>query len=220
MPAKTETEPTEPKLATTSEGLELVANRLHLRGDFSALVRRTSQQALAREPLIRAIRVKGVPGPITVVDATAGLGEDSFIIAASGANVIMFERDEKIAALTRDALERARADERTAAIASRMSLIAADSIAGLAALEGAPNAVYLDPMFPEKRKAALTNKKLQLFRMLEAPCENEAELLEAALSAATKKVVVKRPAKGTYLADRKPSYTLAGKTIRFDVYTV
>jgi 16S rRNA (guanine1516-N2)-methyltransferase len=78
--------------------------------------------------------------------------------------------------------------------------------------------VYLDPMFPERRRRAATNKKLQLFQRLERPCDDEAALMEAALAAGPRKVVVKRPLKGPYLAGAKPSSSLSGKVVRYDVY--
>ena len=71
-------------------------------------------------------------------------------------------------------------------------------------------------MFPERTKSALVKKKFQLLHLLERPCENEAALLDAALSAHPKRVVIKRPAKGPYLAGVKPSYSLTGSAVRFD----
>ena len=59
-------------------------------------------------------------------------------------------------------------------------------------------------------------KKLQLLQKLEAPCSDETELLEAAIQAGPKKVVIKRPLKGPYLADRKPAYSIRGKAVRYD----
>ena len=76
---------------------------------------------------------------------------------------------------------------------------------------------YLDPMYPERRKSAAVGKKFQLLHELERPCANPEELLDAALAVHPRKVVVKRPVKGPYLADAKPSYSLAGKAVRFDV---
>ena len=87
----------------------------------------------------------------------------------------------------------------------------------MAHLDGAPDVVYLDPMFPERRKSAAVKKKFQLIHHLEAPCQDEDALLAAAISAAPRKVVVKRPAKGPNLAGVKPSHSLAGKAVRYDV---
>lgn len=157
-------------------------------------------------------------GP-SAIDATAGLGEDSFLLAAADFDVTLYEQNPTIAALLRDGLERATHDASTAVVASRMHLIEGDSIQALQSLTSAPDVIYLDPMFPDKTKAAATKKKFQLLHYLEAPCVNEAELLDAALSACAQKVVVKRPIKGAYLSELKPAYSLSGKAVRYDVYT-
>ncbi|MBP3894191.1 MAG: class I SAM-dependent methyltransferase [Atopobiaceae bacterium] len=177
---------------------------------------RLRQPNLSRELLVRAARVKGVAHPMAV-DATAGLGEDSLLLAAAGFTVVLCERDPVIAALLRDALSRAAEQPLLAEAVSRMQLVEGDGAAVLGGLEQAPDVVYLDPMFPERRKRGATNKKLQLFQRLESPCEDEAALMNAALDAHPRKVVVKRPLKGPYLAGIKPSSSLAGKVVRYDI---
>ena len=118
----------------------------------------------------------------------------------------------------KERLRRARADERLAAVAGRMHLQPGEATLVLGQLPQAPHLVYLDPMFPAKGKAALTKKKLQLFQRLEPPCAQEEELLAAALAAGPRRVVVKRPLKAPALAGRKPSHSVEGKTIRYDVF--
>ena len=98
-----------------------------------------------------------------------------------------------------------------------MRLVEGDSIHTLRSLEQTPDVVFLDPMFPEKRKRAATNKKLRLFQQLERPCEDEDALMRAALDTHPRKVVVKRPLKGPYLAGIKPSSSLKGKVVRYDI---
>jgi len=212
------------ELIRRTEGLTLVGHDgLELRGDFARLLPRLRPSALRGELLVRAARVKGVPSP-RVVDATAGLGEDSFLLAATGFTVTLYERDAVIAALLSDALERAQRDEDLCEIARRMTLVEGDGEAALRAMkaspETSPDVVYLDPMFPERRKSAAVKKKLQLMQLLEQPCVDEREFLDAAFEASPRKIVVKRPAKGPHLADAKPSYALAGKAVRFDVYVL
>lgn len=203
-------------LVRRESGLALVSDDgLELTGDFSAMRKRLRPQNLAHELLIRAARVKGVAHP-TVFDATAGLGEDSFLLASAGFSVTLCERDPVIWALLADALERAAADPRLADAASRMRLLRSDSVVELAALEQAPDVVFLDPMFPGRQKSALVKKKLQLLQRLERPCSDEAGLMRAALVAGPRKVVVKRPAKGPWLAGVRPSYSLSGKAVRYD----
>ena len=257
-------------------GLQLVRQDgvLYLQGggmqlcvDFSGEARRLRPDALARELLVRAARVRGACAPV-VVDATAGLGEDALLLAAAGAQVYMFEKNEVIAALLADGISRALeggcdkaeggalggapggvcegamegggAEKKSAALvaqaASRMHLSVADSVSALRAIAGArcgcagmsgeaagaqaninPDVIYLDPMFPARSKSAAVKKKFQLLHKLELPCENERELLEAALLTSAKKVVIKRPLKGAFLADVRPSYSLKGKAVRYDV---
>ncbi|MBP3866758.1 MAG: class I SAM-dependent methyltransferase, partial [Eggerthellaceae bacterium] len=121
-------------------------------------------------------------------------------------------------ALLRDALERAARIPELADTASRMTLVEKDSERALADLGFEPAIVLLDPMFPAKHKDSAAKKKLQMLQKLESPCDDEQALIEAAFTARPRKVIVKRPIKGPHLAGRKPSYSLAGKAIRFDVY--
>ena len=201
-------------------GLWLSGDGMRMRGDFAAMAKRTRPGNLSRELLVRAAKVKGVAAP-HVVDATAGMGEDAFLLAAAGFRVTLFERDPVIAALLLDALGRAAADERTADAAARMTFVEGDSIEALAHWEApAPDVVLLDPMFPERRKSAAVKKKFQLLHRLEMPCQDEKALLDAALGARPRKIVIKRPIKGPYLAGVKPSYELCGKAVRYDCIVI
>ena len=204
------------ELRQGEDGLELVGNGMVLCADFMRLLPRLRPDRLGRELLVRAARVRGVASP-TVVDATAGLGEDSLLLAAAGFSVTMFEKDPVIASLLRDALERASNEPQLTKVVSRMRLVEGDSVVGLRELGFAPDVVFLDPMFPERTKSAAVKKKFQLLHLLERPCDNERELLEAALAARPRKVVVKRPPKGPALAGARPSHSLAGKAVRYDV---
>lgn len=204
------------ELLRDAEGLALVGDGMVLRADFVRLLPRLRSDRLGRELLVRAARVRGVESP-TAVDATAGLGEDSLLLAAAGFAVTMFEKDPVIAALLRDALERAARVPELAPVVERMTLVEGDSVAGLRRLGFSPDVVFLDPMFPERTKSAAVKKKFQLLHHLEHPCENEAELVEAALDARPRKVVIKRPPKGPLLAGIKPSYQVSGKAVRYDV---
>lgn len=200
-------------------GLTLLGDGMELAADLSRMLPRLRPDRLGRELLVRAARVRGVERP-RAVDATAGLGEDSLLLAAAGFSVTMFEKDPVIAALLRDALERAAGDPALAAVVARMELVEADSVAALRSRPEPPDVVFLDPMFPERTKSAAVKKKFQLLHRLERPCEDERELLDAALAAGPRKVVIKRPPKGPWLAGVRPSYSLAGKAVRYDVIAV
>lgn len=194
---------------------------MELRPDFAEMLPRIKQGALQREMLVKAARVKGVEAP-RAVDATAGLGEDSLLLAAAGFTVTLCEADPVIAALLEDALARASAHEVLGPIVERMHLVAGDSRIALeragASTGAQPDVVYLDPMFPGRTKSAAVKKKFQLIHGLERPTEplDEESLLQAALAARPRKVVIKRPVKGPYLAGVKPSHAITGKAVRYD----
>ena len=208
------------ELRETDAGLTLVGDNMELPCDFEEMLPRIKPGRLQQELLVKAAKVKGAQSP-TAIDCTAGLGQDSFLLAAAGFTVRMFERDETIASLLEDGLSRASNNPVVSGIAKRMSLERGDSLQYLAALvksgEVPPDVIYLDPMFPARQKSAAVKKKFQLIHHLEAPCQNEGALLAAAISAGPRKVVVKRPAKGPHLAGVKPSHSLAGKAVRYDV---
>lgn len=194
---------------------------LSMCGDFTRDLRRLRPANLSHELLVRAARVRGVEHP-RALDATAGMGEDSLLLAAAGFEVILYEHDAAIAALLQDALDRAARNEALAPVVARMSLVQGDSVAALRKLgtaDGAPrpDVVLLDPMFPERRKSASVKKKAQLLQRLECPAQDEREMLDAAIAAHPRKVVIKRPLKGQLLAGMKPSYQISGKAVRYDV---
>ena len=207
-------------LQLDGEGLSLHKGDMAVRGDFARMANRTRTANLRRELLVRAAKVHADGRAPRAVDATAGLGDDSWLLAAAGFEVVMFERNPVIAALLRDALARAHADPSLSPIASRMHVEEGDSEEGLRGLSQQPDVVLLDPMFPEKRKPASAKKKLQLLQALERPCDDEALLLDAAFAAHPRKIVVKRPVKGPHLARRKPDYSLLGKAIRYDCFSL
>ncbi|XKE46277.1 class I SAM-dependent methyltransferase [Halomonas organivorans] len=158
----------------------------------------------------------------SVVDATAGLGRDAFVLATLGAEVLLVERVAAIAALLEDGLSRAREAPETVAIAARMHLVHGDAGEQLAALVAevgvAPQVIHLDPMFPHREKSALVKKEMRLFRTLAGDDADAPRLLEAALDVATHRVVVKRPRKAPPIEGPSPRHVIEGKTSRYDLY--
>jgi 16S rRNA (guanine1516-N2)-methyltransferase len=199
-----------------ASGVSLCGYGLNYQGDFSNMLYRVTDGRLLHEMLVRAAKTdkKG----LRAVDATAGMGEDSFLLAAYGYEVTMCEKNPVIAALLKDALRRAAKQPALKEIIRRMNLVEGDSIEFLADQTEKADLIYLDPMFPERQKSGLTNKKLQLIQKMEPPCGEEEALFAAAISAKPSKIIVKRPLKSPYLAGRKPNYTLNGKAIRYDCY--
>lgn len=207
------------ELAHDKDGrLALTDGATMLVGDFCRLRPRLQPHALNRELLIRAARLKDAEGTPVAIDACAGLGEDGFLLAAAGFAVTLVERDPRIRALTADALLRAEREDNLAPICARITLVEADARDYLRSLTDSPDVVYLDPMFPERGKAAATKKKLQVLRALEQPASAEegTELLEAAYACHPRRIIVKRPLKGPCLGTHKPTHTLTGKLIRYD----
>jgi 16S rRNA (guanine1516-N2)-methyltransferase len=168
------------------------------------------------QPLARALGLKGNKVP-TVIDATAGLGRDAFVVASLGCQVTLIERSPVIAALLEDGLRRAMDDEETAEIASRMQLFQGDA-AQLILEQPHPDVIYLDPMYPESGKKAQVKKEMQLFRLLVGPDLDSEALLEVALTHAIKRVVVKRPAKAVPLEGPQPSANVSSPNTRYDLY--
>lgn len=203
------------ELRRDADGLILEGDGMRLRAGFDDMKRRLLHGKLNGELLVRAARLKGIEEP-TLVDATAGLGQDSLLLAAAGFSVTLIECNPVIAAMLVDAIERARRDPELADAAGRMRVIEGNSLKVLRDLSMPPDVVYLDPMFPGRSKSAAVKKKFQLLHRLEMPCEDEMALLEAARAAHPRKIVIKRPVKGPHLADVKPDYTLRGKAVRYD----
>jgi 16S rRNA (guanine1516-N2)-methyltransferase len=172
-----------------------------------------SGQMIARAAGIRA----GVRP--SVLDATAGLGRDAFVLAGLGCEVVLIERHPLIAALLEDGLRRALADPATAPVAARMCLHVGDALVSMRNWNGeVPQLVYLDPMFPVRDKRALVKKEMRVFRSLVGDDDDAPALLAAALSLASHRVVVKRPRRASVLGGFVPGYALEGKSSRFDVY--
>lgn len=203
-------------LLVEGAGLSLLGNGMRYRGDFEQMLRRVANGHLQHEMLARAAKTN-LPDA-RAVDATAGMGEDSLILASCGYEVTLFEQNPVIAALLRDTMERASRHPILEPIVSRMHLIEGNSISLLGELGGAYDLVYLDPMFPARQKSGQIHKKLQLIQRLEHPCLQEEELFDAAYGVHPGKIIVKRPLKGPFLAGRKPGYSLQGKAIRYDCY--
>ena len=201
-----------------AKGVSLTGYGLSYQGDFENMLHRVTNGRLQHEMLVRAAK-SDKPGR-KAIDATAGMGEDALLLAAQGYEVTLFEQNPVIAVLLKDALRRAKKHPVLKDIASRMNLVQDNSVEGMSKLLDPVDVIYLDPMFPARQKSSLINKKLQLIQKLEPPCSEETDLFDAAISASPSKIIVKRPLKSEFLAGRKPSYTLNGKAIRYDCYTL
>ncbi len=175
-----------------------------------------------KQPLAKAIGLKHGVTP-TVLDATAGLGRDAFILACLGCRVQMVERSPVVAALLYDGLQRAQQDaEIGALITERLQLIYHDAQHWLSQLSPTqqPEVIYLDPMYPHRQKSALVKKEMRLFRTLVGDDLDASALLKVALAGARRRVVVKRPKRAPTLDETSPSFCINSENTRFDVYNL
>lgn len=154
---------------------------------------------------------------VNVIDATAGLGRDAFVLASLGCHVTMVERSPIAAALLDDGLQRAYLNVEIGQwVAQRMQLHFGSAYEYLQSHQ--TDVVYLDPMFPHKKKSALVKKEMRVFQGVVGADLDAGALLDVALNAARYRVVVKRPDYAPFLNDRKPSMSIKTKKNRFDVY--
>ena len=224
--------------ADIGAGLVATAHRLELRvlrgdkpllgghgiaSDLTALDTTSGPGRSLRQPLLKAVGIKRRnPYRPTVLDATAGLGEDAWVLASMGCTVTACERNPVTHALLADGLRRASdtAPETTA----KIGLHRADGVAFMQGLIAAgpdrcPEVVYLDPMFPLGRKTA-ERKAMRALRLVSGDDPDADQLLEIALITATRRVVVKRPRLAPPLPGPAPAVIHKGKSLRFDVYPV
>jgi len=174
-----------------------------------------------KELLAKAVGIKGCYRP-SILDATAGLGRDGFMLACWGCKVTMLERSPVMATLLQDALTRAFTESEWA---QKLSLLfihtdAFDYFNKLELLNNTyyPDVIYLDPMHPVRSKSALVKKEMRLVREIVGEDKDSDDLLVQALHYATSRVVVKRPRLAPALANLKPDFCITGKQQRFDVY--
>lgn len=192
--------------------------------DFGSPGMRHRRHAGTRELLGRAVG-QGRKSPLRIVDATAGLGRDSFVLADLGCEVLLCEREPVIAELLRSGLHCAAVsnDPWLTGVVQRMALCpgSAESLS-VSAMEDA-DVIYLDPMFPPRRKSAAVKKEMALLQALLAPFENPTDadaLLRWAVRQDVARVVVKRPAKAPALEVLQPSHCIRGSAVRYDVYVL
>lgn len=175
------------------------------------------------QPLARAIGLKKGNLP-TVLDVTAGLGRDAFVLATLGCQVVLLERSPEIAALLQDALRRAMEEIEIRSVVQRMQVIYDDSLDYLhvdnkEAIEVInPDVIYMDPMYPHRDKSALVKKEMRIFRDLVGEDTDSADLLDACRNQSVKKIVVKRPKGAEPVGGQKPHAQVSSKNTRYDIY--
>ena len=153
-----------------------------------------------------------------IVDATAGLGYDAFILASIGAKVTLIERSEKMYDILQNGINEGVAfGGEIERIINRMDLLLGDSKDILVKLS--PEVVMIDTMYKDRKKTALVKNNMRLVREIVGPDSDYVELLEIALNCAKNRVVLKQPRYADPIREiRKCSHQILGKTIRYDVF--
>lgn len=170
------------------------------------------------EAVAKAVGIKSGYLP-DVVDATAGLGRDAFVLAALGCRVRMLERHPVVAALLDDGLRRGYQDAEIGGwLRDRLTLLHAVSQQALSDITPAPDVVYLDPMYPHRQKSAMVKKEMRVFQSLVGADDDADALLEPARRLAKKRIVVKRPDYAPPLAGVVTQDAVVTKSHRFDIY--
>lgn len=169
------------------------------------------------QALPKAIGMKGGINP-NVVDATAGLGRDAFLLASLGAYVTLIERSAQMHELLAAGIARAAVEnDEMAEIMARMTLLHGDAKDLLPTLN--PEIILVDPMHPPRKNSALVKKEMRIIREIVGTDEDSTELMQVALEHASKRVVLKWPQKADFMTGiRKPSHQINGKSTRYDVF--
>ncbi|CAL4324844.1 class I SAM-dependent methyltransferase [Buchnera aphidicola] len=170
-----------------------------------------------KEILIRAVRIKKQK-KIIILDATAGLGKDSFILASFGYKVFMIEKNKIIYNLLKNCLYRTFEDSKIGSwVKKNMILFHKNSLNFLKSKKIIPDVIYLDPMFLKNRRSS-TKKDISILKIILHGKKNTKNLLKKSILFAKKKVVVKRFLKAPHLEKIKPTNIIYGKKYRFDIY--
>lgn len=183
---------------------------------------RASRVSKSNEVIAKAIGCKPHYRP-KVLDATAGMGRDALIMAMLGCQVLMHERNLAVYLLLHNALQRLTQNTDFSSIAEKLKLANNNSVTSISHITSQAeniDVIYLDPMFPERKKSALVKKEMRIFKRLVGEDPDANELLEQALKSNVKRVVVKRPKGAPVLAEKNPSHEITAKKFRYDVYLV
>jgi len=177
------------------------------------------EQIGIRQDIAKAVGCKADYRP-HVLDATAGLAGDASLLAYLGCKVDLIEQSSVVYRLLEDAFRHLQSDN---PFLTQLRLLPQqNAIDYLLSNRSQYDVIYLDPMFPERQKAAKVKKAMQYLHDIVGVADEDEELRlwQAALLSAKKRVVVKRPRLAPFLAGQKPHFQIGGKTIRFDVYQI
>jgi len=214
------------QLRYTEEHIELfdVALNASIYVDFitGALAHRKQFGGGRGQAIAKAMGLKRGHNP-SILDITAGLARDAYILRILGCAITLVERSPVLHALIEDGIQRGQTHEDTAtALSQGFGLINNDSIGYMKKIEqgSRPDVIYIDPMYPERKKSALVKKDMQILQKLLGEDDNAEQLLDAALSCAQKRVVLKRPIHADCVGSIKPDTSVSSKKTRYDIYII
>jgi 16S rRNA (guanine1516-N2)-methyltransferase len=180
--------------------------------------RRAHESGRRNQLLAKAVGIKPNFLP-SVLDCTAGLAGDAYVLASLGCSVRCLERNPVVAALVKDALLRLRAESDCSAL--QLTYRCESLHAYLQAGSGEHyDTVYVDPMFPERSKSALVKKDMRMLHDIVGMDPDSDALLDLVKPLAKRRVVVKRPLHAPTLNGQSPDVTYKGKSTRYDVYLI
>lgn len=173
------------------------------------------------QAIAKAIGLKHGKTP-NVLDITAGLARDAYILATLGCKVMLIEKSPILFTLINDGIERALSSDESSSVNNITNLVLADSKLHIkhADPNTPPDVIYIDPMYPGRKKSALVKKDMQILQRLLGHDETAGELLEIALGYSKKRVVVKRPIDADPISKRVPDTNINSKKTRYDIYMV
>ena len=215
-------------LSVTNDGLLLQETGRNAPGpvaiDFGGNAMRHRRRGGHNELLGKAVGINR-KSSLTVIDATAGLGRDAFVLADLGCRLVLCEREPILVAMLQSALACAQSseDDWIAEVTARMQLLPGDVLSQPRENLLEADVIYLDPMFPKRDKQAAVKKEMALFQRILPPDDDPemgSTLFDLAISLAPARVVVKRPRKAPTLTSALPSHALQGKAVRYDVYVL
>lgn len=182
--------------------------------DFSSGKSNFRQKFSGKKQLLSRAMGLHRASPKTILDATTGMGTDSYVLATLGCMVHACERSPIISALLEDALDRARANGDSTT--QRINLCCGNAIEFMSQLD--VDLIYLDPMFPVSGKSALNKKEMRVLSDIVGADQDAKVLFEHAMQHAKERVVCKRPVSAPPISDYPTSLVLKGSSIRFDIY--
>ncbi len=171
----------------------------------------------AGQAVVKAVCSRSRSTP-QVIDATAGMGRDAFVLATQGCHVLMFERNPVVRILLADGLERAYRDPEIGSMLRENLVLSPLCSIMEVTEEKCCDTVYLDPMFPVRKSSALVKKDMRIFHQIVGIDEDSNMLLEQALRLAKCRVAVKRPKGAPFLGGISTPNCVETKSHRFDLY--